>query len=338
MVNQIHSELTIGGGMIDRQKIDPLKAEIDEKWLQKIQATIRSPYLKIDVPARVMRIHALLEDYIDIPVFLKITEIKGYPWLDGSILKYPGNYKPMVEVVKRSGGNRKLKHNISPAYQLGHKEYGGKFMLELAPKFLRYSDEELDQLLDYILFADKKSERAFVKTFAGKGYGKSTSVVHLWPAYFMPRHGKIHDIEAIGRMLERKYMPHIIAKYRWNNKVLKSVLGCFSPRDKSEYYVIINPALDDPVVPGFVIEHLLFHELLHAYYWVQEDKKRQNGVKRKSHCKVFQEAEQTSPHYENFKKWIAANWYDLVHRRQEEWKLFRKNYLKKLRKSVNVFQ
>jgi hypothetical protein len=76
-------------------------------------------------------------------------------------------------------------------------------------------------------------------------------------------------------------------------------LGTYSP-DKS--MIRIHPVLDSTAVPGYVVEDVLYHEMLHHELGMV----RQNG-KVFSHHRVFKAKEQAFPYSSQAREWIREN-------------------------------
>lgn len=296
----------------------PGSVEISKSWYDKIRKTNRLPFKTVDIERQALNIHAILESYLERPVGLLIDIVQEYPWF----IEKPSWLRTIVKYRKRKGC---LPCNDSP------------YSLMLHPEFLRYSEEQFIDFVDFILFPDRKSEAKFLTTCNGFNYPKKTNKNISWEDPLIPSGDYHQDIVSIGRNLELKYMPHIRAEYRWAQNVSLSVLGMFRMIniDSLEYYVIINPAFNDSSIPIYVLEHLIFHELLHAYFRLYEHRDRAsaywNGEKynrSRPHCKVFKEAEASSPHYEAFEKWTKGNWREFALRRKKEWQKEKRFILK----------
>ena len=76
-------------------------------------------------------------------------------------------------------------------------------------------------------------------------------------------------------------------------------LGSFCPQKK---IIRIHPVLDSPVVPAYVIEDVLYHEMLHHELGMV----RLNG-KIYSHHRVFKTKERAFPHSAQAREWIQQN-------------------------------
>jgi len=288
----------------------PGSVEISKSWYYKIRKNVNSPFKAVDIERQVLNIHTILESYFERPVGLLIGVVQKYPWF----IEKPSWLRTAVQNRKRKGC---LPCNDSP------------YSLILHPEFLRYSEEQFLDFVDFILFPCRKSETKFLTTCNGFNYPQKTNKNISWEDPLSPSGDDHQDIVSIGRNLELKYMPHIRAEYCWAQNVSLSVLGMFRMIniDNLKYYVIINPAFNDSSFPVYILEHLIFHELLHAYFRLYEHRDRAftywNGekyIRSRPHCKVFREAEASSPHYEAYKKWMKENWRGFALRRKKEWR------------------
>jgi len=64
----------------------------------------------------------------------------------------------------------------------------------------------------------------------------------------------------------------------------------------------LHPSLDASWVPRYVVETLIYHEILHWLF-----RPRHDGVRRVLHSPAFREAERAHPHYDKTSHWIENN-------------------------------
>jgi hypothetical protein len=83
-------------------------------------------------------------------------------------------------------------------------------------------------------------------------------------------------------------------------------LGSFCPDNK---IIRIHPVLDSPAVPGFVIEDVIYHEMLHHELGMV----RKNG-RVLSHHRLFNAREKAFPHNARARDWIRKNLSSLLTR------------------------
>ena len=76
-------------------------------------------------------------------------------------------------------------------------------------------------------------------------------------------HTAHHNLSALFGRLNRRYFaarlprPHLA----WSTRPWRSQLGCFDPALSQ---ILINSRLNDPRVPRYAVEYVLYHEMLHV--------------------------------------------------------------------------
>jgi hypothetical protein len=73
-------------------------------------------------------------------------------------------------------------------------------------------------------------------------------------------------------------------------------MACCCPNYDRSCHILVNPVLDERAVPVFVIEYVLFYELLHVH------------PERDLHNKDFKRWERVYKHYDKAIVWTAGNW------------------------------
>jgi len=75
--------------------------------------------------------------------------------------------------------------------------------------------------------------------------------------------GKFHDLARLFARLDRQYFSGRLHRplLGWSTRAWRAQLGCFDPGLDQ---ILINPRLDRAEVPAFVVEYVLFHEMLHV--------------------------------------------------------------------------
>jgi predicted SprT family Zn-dependent metalloprotease len=82
-------------------------------------------------------------------------------------------------------------------------------------------------------------------------------------------------------------------------------LGSYCPKNK---VIRINPVLDRAFVPAFVLESVVYHEMVHHFIGMRE----KNG-RLVSHHQAFRDLEQSFPLWEKARLWINENLHRLLH-------------------------
>jgi len=116
-----------------------------------------------------------------------------------------------------------------------------------------------------------------------------------------PRPGRAFDLGAIFTRLNRRYFTGRISVsgLRWSARPLRTVLGHYDPGHGT---ITVNRCLDSPRVPRYVLDYLVFHEMLHAEFPVEP-----NGARRVIHSRKFREAEKKFPEYHRAIGWLKAH-------------------------------
>lgn len=109
-------------------------------------------------------------------------------------------------------------------------------------------------------------------------------------------HGRHFDLEEIFRKLNRRHFGRELRLLRlgWSSKRARTLLGHY---DSAHRTITISRMLDSPKTPRYLVEYLVFHEMLHIRYPVERD-----GHRRVVHSQAFREAERQFPQYERARR------------------------------------
>jgi hypothetical protein len=88
-----------------------------------------------------------------------------------------------------------------------------------------------------------------------------------------------------------------VPKLSWSKTVARHRFGHW---DADHNAVVISQVLDDPKVPEFVLDYVLYHELLHIVHPV----KMGSGTKRIVHSAAFKRDERKFPRWQEGEQWI----------------------------------
>jgi len=164
--------------------------------------------------------------------------------------------------------------------------------LRLHEQFVHAEQDQLNELVLWI--RNPKNKPTFIKDFVNQIPDRRPSArVYTRPI------GVVFDLES--------YMKNVVVKYfnghsfnditiSWGRKsprkrVKSRKLGSFRHDTKQ---VIIHPILDDRRVPDYVLEFMIYHELLHSL--------QPNDIKR-PHNREFREKEKRFNEYSEVVKW-----------------------------------
>ncbi len=113
--------------------------------------------------------------------------------------------------------------------------------------------------------------------------------------------GAIYDLEEIFADLNTKYFWGTLRKPKltWSAKPTYRILGHF---DAHHDTIVISRSLDSANVPRFVIEYLMYHEMLHVFHPTVHH----NG-RRYNHTPEFRRDEERFDKFEEADRWIETN-------------------------------
>ncbi len=110
--------------------------------------------------------------------------------------------------------------------------------------------------------------------------------------------GRTYDLERIFARLNRRYFDNALPKpvLSWSARRTKRILG---HHDAVHDAIIISRSLDLESVPDYVVEYVMYHEMLHVKHQPQVV----NG-RRIFHPPAFRAEEKRFAHYDEAIKWL----------------------------------
>ena len=115
----------------------------------------------------------------------------------------------------------------------------------------------------------------------------------------LPPRGRCYDLEEILGSLDAQYFEGSLAPVRigWSPHRSRSILGHYDSAHRS---ITVSRWFDSTDVPRYLVEYLVFHEMLHIRFPVER-----NGHRRVVHSRAFREAEKSFPQYEKARRKLA---------------------------------
>jgi len=113
--------------------------------------------------------------------------------------------------------------------------------------------------------------------------------------------GEIYDLEEIFARLNKTYFQNVIEKpvLSWSARKTYRILG---HHDSTHQAIIISKSLDDAKVPHYVVEFVVFHEMLHIFHpTTLRDGRRYN------HTPQFRRDEKKFVRFAEAENWIDLN-------------------------------
>ncbi len=102
--------------------------------------------------------------------------------------------------------------------------------------------------------------------------------------------GHYYDLDAIFEELNTRFFHGLMARPRlsWSQTKTRRILGHYDPAHNA---IIISRIFDHPAMPRYVLEYIVYHEMLHLKHPV-----RLKGSRRCVHSAEFQAEERLFPH------------------------------------------
>lgn len=110
--------------------------------------------------------------------------------------------------------------------------------------------------------------------------------------------GKIYDLVPIYRRLNDEYFEGRLRQPElgWSTRPWRTQFGCFDPALDQ---IVMNRWLDRREVPLYVVEYVLFHEMLHVKYPLRAAR---CGIQ--AHSNAFRQEEKRYQHYQRARKFL----------------------------------
>ena len=105
-----------------------------------------------------------------------------------------------------------------------------------------------------------------------------------------PARGHFYDLDAIFEELNTRFFHGLLGRPRmsWSQTKTRRILGHYDPAHNA---IIISRVFDHFAVPRYVLEYIVYHEMLHLKHPV-----RLRGTRRCVHSAEFQAEEKLFPH------------------------------------------
>jgi predicted metal-dependent hydrolase len=110
--------------------------------------------------------------------------------------------------------------------------------------------------------------------------------------------GRIYDLEAIFDDLNARFFHGLLARPRmtWSRDHARKSLGHYDPAHNA---IVVSRVFDDPRVPRYGVEYLVYHEMLHLKHPV-----KLRGSRRCVHSAEFWAEEKLFPHLGQAKQFL----------------------------------
>jgi len=117
------------------------------------------------------------------------------------------------------------------------------------------------------------------------------------PAATNPR-GRHFDLSGMFDSLNGKFFGGNLARPHlgWSTRSWRRQFGCYDPGPNQ---ILLNRRMDHPAVPQFVVEYVLYHEMLHVKHPT-----RRSGCSLVSHSREFRAEEKLFPEFDRARRFL----------------------------------
>ena len=191
---------------------------------------------------------------------------------------------------------------------LSAKPKNGRLEVRLHHMFLTAEEDILDAVGDYLSDGGTKAA-GIIDRFVEEH--RERFVAPGRPPSALDARGRHHDLRAIVDELARRHFGSSLdVRITWGKRVQPKrrqrslQRGTYLPE---EQLIRIHPVLDQPWVPGFFVEAVVFHELLHH----DRPAVVRNG-RRHYHTAAFRKRERSFEYHEAAQQWQKENLWRLL--------------------------
>lgn len=209
------------------------------------------------------------------------------------------------ELSSVSGRHVLLMLTDNTSTMLTARQQGGVVELRAHRMFLDAPDEVISALGRWL--GGKRIKRDLVQEFIDANEHQVAQRARETRAPVIRTSGRHHNLLELRDYLNRTYLNNRSkAPVTWGRKVtrkkVRSVrLGCYDPLRQT---ITISRRLDRADIPKYMVEYVLFHEMLHEVLGIGE---RADG-RRDIHGKTFKLMEKTYPNYEKARTFERKKW------------------------------
>ena len=110
--------------------------------------------------------------------------------------------------------------------------------------------------------------------------------------------GRVYDLNAVFDELNARFFHGLLARplMTWSQNHARNSLGHYDPAHNA---IVVSRIFDDPRVPLYAVEYLVYHEMLHLRHPV-----KLRGSRRCVHSAEFREEEGRFPHLQDAKHFL----------------------------------
>jgi hypothetical protein len=211
-------------------------------------------------------------------------------------------------LAERLGQPIRLVVTDNRSTMLSARPKGGRLEVRLHHMFLTADENILDAVGEYLGDSDTRAAAA-IDRFVEEN--RARFVAPGPPQDALRWEGRHHDLRAIADDLARRHFGgDVDVRVTWGKRVQPKrrqrslQLGTYLPEER---LIRVHPVLDQPWVPGFFVESVVFHEMLHH----DMPAVVRNG-RRHYHTRAFRTRERSFEYHSAAQTWQKDNLWRLL--------------------------
>ncbi|MCP4605211.1 MAG: hypothetical protein GY847_32625 [Proteobacteria bacterium] len=193
------------------------------------------------------------------------------------------------------------------------KRGGGRLMVRLHRMFRHADHDVLDSLALYLGKRDSASSKILDRFIAN--YKEEISSTGINKRVSVRPEGRHHDLSLVLKRVNQTYFDgKVDVKIGWGRepvrrrrrrgRTVSRALAMYSFDDRT---IKVSPILDSKDVPDYVLDWIVYHEMLHHVLPVEK-----SGGKRQYHTQKFKVLERAFIRYEDAKSWEKIHLHRLL--------------------------
>lgn len=281
------------------------QAKTDQLIFSRLQTVLKLQVMEIDeicrknqlipadLPAPSRAVYAWMQFLIDENNLYRHCKVVRRALELAEIIAFSQSSKSSSLLIELVNFSAVYKAKITP--QLTH--------IQLSEGFINAEDNEIQSVMESILIKKTPETKSLIRRFAStEAYSEVILELDLIAQVFSENaQGCYYDLEELFTTVSQEYLDSSFVKPRlcWNPILTKRKLGHY---ERARDRVVLSPTLDRKEVPKFVVEFVLYHELLHKYHgieWLND--------KRMVHTPAFRRSEKKFRFYDQAIAFLATH-------------------------------
>jgi hypothetical protein len=215
-------------------------------------------------------------------------------------------------LARRLGESLRLEVHDNRSTMISYRRERGTLALRVHHMFLSADESTTQALADFA--STRRSRRQAGRLLDAYIRRNQIDIRPPRPMERLEPHGRIHDLDILYRTLNGRFFGGgIDARIGWGRAPLRRrrrtiKMGVYYHDTRT---IRIHPALDHPSVPGYVVEFIVYHEMLHQACPTETTA----AGKKRIHTKAFRLRERAHPDHDRALAWEKAHLAQLLSRR-----------------------